>query len=118
MHMIPSLNAKEVDPLIPAVHATSKIIAEAICQTGFAMLSSRDKGFYGRTYFDPQITPAIIIAWLCPGRIFPVVEDPNDEKRSLAGKGLEGGFVSSPHLPHSLLFCSIILIWVRNLIMC
>jgi hypothetical protein len=35
-------------PIVPSCHGTDFFIAEKICETGFASLSSLDSGYYGK----------------------------------------------------------------------
>jgi len=79
--------------VIPLIQGTGAEIARKISEVGFASLSSRDAGFYGKgVYFTSKFEyaekyaanykdPAFIIAMVTIGNVFPVVE--------------------SPHLPHT-----------------
>jgi len=89
-------------PIIPVCHGTDLPIAEKICETGFAALSSLDDGWYGKgIYFTsyalytlPYImmrrAPAIIISYIAPGNVFPVSEH-RKSKDNLNGKPMSAG---------------------------
>jgi len=63
-----------------------------ICSTGFATLSVLDAGWYGQgvyftssaryavPYYATKKDPAIIIAYVIPGNIYPVIEHPKKPK--------------------------------------
>jgi len=100
----PELQRDEV-PIIPCAHGTDTSIANKICQTGFAALSSLDDGYYGKGiyfttstfYIIPYIanrrSPCVIISYILPGNVFPVTEHhlgPNN----LLGKPLKGAHQS------------------------
>jgi len=88
-------------PILPACHGTDVAVAEKICETGFAALSSLDAGWYGKgIYFTthawytfPYIVvkrmPAILLCWVLPGNSLPVCEH-HLEANSLLGKPLNG----------------------------
>jgi len=71
-------------PIIPVAHGTSFPVARAICETGFAALSTLDQGWFGKgIYFTSHICyaypyatltkePSILISWVVPGNVFPV----------------------------------------------
>lgn len=87
-------------PIIPVCHGTDRTIAEKICETGFANLSTTDAGWYGKgiyftsytdyclPYIASQRNPVIIIAWVIPGNIYPVVD------RTLNGAPGKSGYQS------------------------
>ena len=92
--------------IVPGLHGTDLPIAEKICETGFASLSSLDAGWYGKgiyftTYTEyciPYITskrnPAIIVSWLLPGNTYPVCEN-NTDDTSLLGTPINSGYQSN-----------------------
>lgn len=48
-------NKADAAPIVPLFHGTDYPIAESICETGFAALSSLDAGFFGKgIYFTPD----------------------------------------------------------------
>jgi len=73
--------------IVPMLHGTDAMIAEKICETGFAALSSLDAGFFGKgiyftsfsmytlPYISSRKIPAIILSWVLPGHVYPVTED-------------------------------------------
>lgn len=89
-------------PILPVCHGTELAIAEKICETGFASLSSLDAGWYGKgiyftsfpSYCIPYVatkrTPCIILSWVIPGNTYPVVEKHNEEG-NLVGSALKSG---------------------------
>lgn len=91
--------------IITACHATDVVVAEKICETGFANLSLLDKGWYGKGiyftsysfYCKPYLVtkkqPSILIAYILPGNTYPVVENSNNEK-SLLGAATVSGYQS------------------------
>jgi len=91
--------------IVPVAHGTSQANAEKICATGFAALSSLDSGYFGKgIYFTSFVmytlpylalhrTPTILISYVLPGNVYPVIEDHLSEA-SLAGKGLKGNATS------------------------
>src|SRR6185503_16776670 len=90
-------------PILPFLHATDYFSAMNICQTGFCALSQLDSGWYGKgiyftsyaiyatQYLTGKKQPVMILSWIIPGSIYPVVEDPFG-KDSMGGKALESGF--------------------------
>lgn len=48
-------------PILPACHGTDVAVAEKICETGFAALSSLDAGWYVRPTVQPS--PQTIFFW-------------------------------------------------------
>jgi len=92
-------------PIIPVCHGTEFAIAERICETGFASLSSLDAGYYGKgiyfssysvylfPYIAPKRSPAIIVSWVIPGNVYPVTED-RRSGHSLLGAALKSGYNS------------------------
>jgi len=100
-----SWNQNSGAPIIPALHGTDALIAEKICENGFAALSSLDAGFFGKgiyfttypLYTIPYIAtrnqPALILSWVIPGNIYPVTEDHRGPK-SLLGTAMKSGYSS------------------------
>jgi len=98
-----SWNENSEVSIIPQLHGTDFDIAKAICKTGFASLSLLDEGWYGKgiyfthsglyatPYYATKKNPALIIAYVIPGNVYPVYEAPKSEK-SLVGSGLMGGY--------------------------
>jgi len=92
-------------PILPVLHGTGLQIAEKICKTGFAAISSLDEGYYGKgIYFSshglytiPYLCfhrePAILFCYALPGNIYPVHEN-KDQVDSLLGKALQSGYQS------------------------
>jgi len=90
-------------PILPVCHGTDHCVAEKIAQTGFASLATIDAGFYWRgiyfstyaqytfPYIEPHDNPSIMISYIVPGNIYPVIENPR-QKDNLIGKGVKGGF--------------------------
>jgi len=86
-------------PILPFVHGTSFPIACAICETGFAALSSLDDGWYGKgIYFTSYISyaleytasknqPSIVVSWVIPGNVYPVT-------RKCHGEAIQPGYSS------------------------
>jgi len=89
-------------PIIPMFQGTAKSTYLKIAQTGFCTVATLDDGFYGRgIYFTSSINYAsyysllsmkgntthycIIIAFVSPGNIYPVIESPTG-KQSFRGK--------------------------------
>lgn len=92
-------------PILPVLHGTDGSVAEKIAQTGFANLSSLDAGYYGKgIYFTghamytlPYIqnrTPALILSWITPGNVYPVLESHDTPGVSLLGAALRSGYNS------------------------
>ena len=91
--------------ILPVCHGTSSLVAEKICETGFATLSSVDQGWYGKgmyftsyaSYCIPYISckkdPCVIIAWVIPGNIYPVLEQ-HTSANNLVGCALKNGYQS------------------------
>jgi len=91
--------------IIPACHGTNQSIAEKICETGFASLSSLDAGYFGKgiyfttfsmycvPYIAPKKQPTIIVSYLLPGNVYPVIEKV-DGPNSLLGAAIKNGFNS------------------------
>lgn len=96
---------KNAPSIIPVCHGTDRIVAEKICETGFANLSSLDQGWYGKgiyfssyslycsPYFSTKRKPAIILAWILPGNIYPVIEK-HDSNDTLIGTAIKSGYKS------------------------
>jgi len=92
-------------PIIPAVHGTGEQKAWNICSTGFAALSSNDKGWYGKgiyftssclyasPYYAMQKGAALLICFVIPGNIKPVTEHP-EGKHSYIGCMIDTGYQS------------------------
>jgi len=87
--------------------------AYSICETGFAALSSLDDGWYGKgiyftsyavytvPYISRQKAPVIIVSWVLPGNVYPVIEnsEPSDttqEPKGLAQKHQEASLKGAP----------------------
>jgi len=91
--------------IIPMCHGTELSIAEKICETGFAALSSVDAGYFGRgiyftsfsMYCVPYITaskfPSVIVSHLLPGNVYPVIEEV-DGPDTLLGSAIKTGYNS------------------------
>jgi len=91
--------------ILLACHGTDQFVAERICQTGFATLSSVDAGYFGKgIYFTsysmyclPYIAckraPTIILSWILPGNPYPVTEH-HEGAESLMGTATKSGFNS------------------------
>jgi len=91
--------------IIPVLHGTDLVVAEKICETGFATLSSVDAGYYGRgiyfttyssytvSYICSRANPVVLMSWLLPGNVFPVTEA-HDGEKSLLGSALQNGYNS------------------------
>ncbi len=91
--------------IIPVCHGTELIVAEKICETGFAVLSSLDQGWYGKgiyftsypiyclSYICSRRQPSIIISFILPGNVYPVTEH-NDSPESLTGTAIKSKFQS------------------------
>eukprot|EP01123_Difflugia_compressa_P015883 TRINITY_DN9294_c0_g1_i1.p1 TRINITY_DN9294_c0_g1~~TRINITY_DN9294_c0_g1_i1.p1 ORF type:complete len:313 (-),score=49.00 TRINITY_DN9294_c0_g1_i1:47-934(-) len=96
---------ENIPPIIPAVHGTGYNIAQKICMTGFAALSTLDAGYYGKgiyftesglyavPYFGIRRDPAIIISYIIPGNPYPTTEHRAGED-SLLGSALMNGHMS------------------------
>lgn len=92
-------------PLVPAYHGTDFYIAEKIAQTGFAVLSTVDAGFYGKgIYFTTKLlytmayaytnqNPAVIVSYINLGHVYPVTED-HKGPQTLLGGPLKQGYNS------------------------
>eukprot|EP01126_Amoeba_proteus_P038687 TRINITY_DN4045_c0_g2_i10.p1 TRINITY_DN4045_c0_g2~~TRINITY_DN4045_c0_g2_i10.p1 ORF type:complete len:266 (+),score=40.88 TRINITY_DN4045_c0_g2_i10:220-1017(+) len=90
-------------PIIPVLHATDLTVAKKICETGFAALSSLDSGYFGRgIYFSTSANyiqiywgpdPAVIVSYVCPGNVYPVIESPKGSQ-PLTGTALKTGYNS------------------------
>jgi len=92
-------------PVIVAVHGTSRKIADKICNTGFAALSSLDQGYYGQgiyftchvPYIFPYVAgaenPTMVVVLVFPGNVYPVIENPGGDN-SLLGKNIKTGYQS------------------------
>jgi len=92
-------------PIVPMLHGTDGGIAEKICETGFASLSSLDAGYFGKgiyftsygmytlPYIASRNNPALILSYTLPGNVFPVTEDHQGPK-SLVGAAIKNGYSS------------------------
>jgi len=97
--------AEENIPIIPVIHGTDAKIGKHICSAGFAALSSLDAGYYGKgiyftssclyatPYFGTKPEPAIIICFIIPGNVRPIVEHKN-ENPSFLGIPIDSGYQS------------------------
>jgi len=93
-------NKDQKVPVIMTAHGTGVKIANKISLTGFASLASLDAGYFGQgIYFTTSIPyalpyarlqedPAIIISYVIPGNIYPVVEH-HKEENSLLGSPIK-----------------------------
>jgi len=87
------------------VHGTGGAIGKQICSAGFAALSSLDLGYYGKgiyftssclyatPYFGIKKDPAILLCFIIPGNVRPIVEDKN-EPNSYLGVPVDSGYQS------------------------
>jgi len=94
-----SWNKNSNVPIIPAVHGTGLSVAKEISKTGFAALASLDSGYFGKgIYFTTSVhytlpysalqeNPSVIISFIVPGNVFPIIENHRGPS-SLAGKPL------------------------------
>jgi len=92
-------------PIVPFVHGTDFKDALSIISTGFVALSKIDDGWYGKglyfssslfytlPYFAIKRTPAVLISFVLPGNIYPVIEHPNGDD-SLLGSAILPGYNS------------------------
>jgi len=92
-------------PIVPVVHGTDAKIGKHICSAGFAALSSLDAGYYGKgiyftssclyatPYFGTKPEPAIIICFIIPGNVRPVIEN-REEEHSFLGVPIDSGYQS------------------------
>jgi len=93
-------------PVLAVVHGTNLKKAQKIISTGFASLSTTDKGFYGKgiyfssyaiytiPYFMYHSDPCILICYVLPGNPYPVTENPRAQK-NLEGEPLQSGYQSN-----------------------
>jgi len=98
-----SWNEKLELPIIPVVRGTNERIAWEICNSGFAGLVTHTEGFYGKgiyfttsclyslPYYYLRPYPTILICFIIPGNVRPVIED-KSEATSLQGKSFEIGY--------------------------
>jgi len=98
-------NENTLAPIMLCCHGTDYAVAMAICSTGFAALSSLDAGWYGTgvyfttyamysvPYFANRKDPALILAFVTPGNVFPTTESHTGPK-SLLGSVLKAGYNS------------------------
>jgi hypothetical protein len=86
-------------------HGTQYGLAKAICQTGFASLAKLDAGWYGKgIYFTSypcytiqytgSINPSIIVSYVIPGNVYPVIEE-SEHEDNLVGKPIKSGYQSN-----------------------
>jgi len=99
-------NVDNLIPIVPVFHGTDMPVAEKICETGFATLSSIDAGYFGKgIYFTPDQAytipyivsrrqPTLILSWVVPGNVFPVTESHCDPAVSLLGSAIKSGYNS------------------------
>jgi len=102
-------NKERMVPVVPMIHGTSDKAVWEICQTGFSTVSTVDDGWFGKgMYFTSFATYAtkfyckandagekvLIISYVVPGNVYPVVESPHDEKNSLKGQPVKNGYQS------------------------
>jgi len=102
-------NDKEKCPpgarILPVLHGTDAQIAEKICETGFAALSSLDAGYFGKgiyftsfalyalPYISSKHSPAIIVSYVLPGNVYPVTEGHKGPTKLLGGP-IKNGYSS------------------------
>jgi hypothetical protein len=96
---------KDRTPILLAYHATSQVVAEKICETGFATLSSLDDGWYGKgiyftsyanyciTYLVSKRDPCLLLSWVIPGNTYPVAAN-RDDPDNVFGQALKAGYQS------------------------
>jgi len=92
-------------PVLPAVHATELMSAWKIVNSGFAIVGSFDKGFYGkgiylstsaqyvRQYLYLKNRPTILICFVVLGKCYPVIES-HTGPYSLEAKPITDGYHS------------------------
>jgi len=95
-------------PVVCLLQGTSEEVVWQICQTGYAVVATRDDGWYGRgiyftssaqyaMYYAKQNTQGekiLTLNFLVPGAIYPVIEDPRNESESLVGRPCQKGHQS------------------------
>jgi len=100
-------NSGTTVPVITMLQGTSEDNVWQIAQTGFAVVATRDEGWYGRgIYFTSHADYAlyyaepnsrgekiITINYVVPGNVYPVCENPK-ESDSLSGKPCAKGYQS------------------------
>jgi len=100
-------NAPNLVPIIYAVHGTDATKAERISISGFAssVLNQRDSGWYGKgvylsthaVYCFPYVAtrkfPVMIISYVLPGNVYPVIENASSSGK-LLGSGIMSGYQS------------------------
>jgi len=101
-----SWNSDLKTPIVGLCHGTDLAIAEKICETGFASLSSLDAGYFGKgIYFTSSViyaipyicsrhTPAVVVSWVLPGKPYPVIESHRVSGQSLMGAAIKPGYNS------------------------
>jgi len=97
-------NTPDSVPILLAVHGTSTALSEKISRTGFAVLCNLDVGWYGKgiylsthagycfPYISTKKDPVLIITYVLPGNIYPVIE--NVQTGKLLGSALLSGYQS------------------------
>jgi len=92
-------------PIIPVVHGCDESVGRKICETGFANLGLLDAGWYGKgmyftssslyaiPYYASKKKPALVIAYICPGNVYPVIESPKGQG-TFNGQSIQGGYNS------------------------
>jgi hypothetical protein len=98
-------NTDESVKIIPQCHGTDFSTAQAISITGFATLSLLDSGWYGQgiyfsssakytiPYFATKPQPTIIISYVIPGNVYPVIES-SDDPNNQCGRPIKAGYQS------------------------
>jgi hypothetical protein len=91
--------------IVAAFHATDYSVARSICRTGFATLATIDAGWYGRgiytsthvNYVIPYMMnrqePALIVTYVIPGNVYPVIESTSADN-NLIGSSIIAGYNS------------------------
>jgi len=108
-------------PILPTLHGTDESVAWKICRSGFATLALLDAGWYGSgiyfttdaryalPYFGTKQQPALLIALLIPGNIYPVTESHLTLSNSMVGKPIPGGYQSCyVHTQKSGFVCKVV----------
>lgn len=96
---------RAIGNILLTAHGTDLAVAEKIAQTGFASISSNDAGWYGRgiyfsssglycfPYFALRKNPVLLLSWVLPGNIYPVIEN-HLGPDSIEGQSLKPGYNS------------------------
>jgi len=103
-------NNNQQVPVVPMIHGTNEGAVWQICQTGFTTVSTVDAGWFGKGMYFTSDAPyaldyyckannegekIVIIAFVIPGNVYPVIEDPHEEgENSLKGKPFKNGYQS------------------------